>query len=194
MEKKTNHPVKKYPVIGACGLDCGLCPGYHRDGKSRCNGCGSEANGDVVRGCGLLTCCAKTHGLETCGECVEMEFCPRIIKLIDQAKQRDSIISYLPITANFEFVRKNGTKKWVERENAKITFLDTLLEDYNDGRSKTFYCLSIQLLPLEKLKPALAQAQKKISEEMTPKEKAIIVRETFNELAAKSGIELKLRK
>ena len=22
------HPVKQYPIVGACGLNCGLCPRY----------------------------------------------------------------------------------------------------------------------------------------------------------------------
>ena len=127
----------------------------------------------MARGCGLLTCCVKEHGLETCGECGEIEFCPRIMKLMERAKTSDTILSYKPIAANFEFVRCNGIEKLSARENEKIAFLKTLLADYNDGRSKTFYCLSVQLLPLDKLKTALAQAQKKITAEMTPKEKAL---------------------
>jgi hypothetical protein len=193
MEKKANHPVKKYPTIGACGLDCGLCPSYHRDGASRCNGCCGEGFWDRARGCGLLSCCVKEHGLETCGECNEFEFCPRVIKLLERAKHSDTILSYEPIAANFAFVRRNGIKKWDEREKEKIAFLKTLLADYNDGRSKTFYCLSVQLLPLDKLKTALAQAQKKITAEMAPKDKAKVVREAVNGVAAKAGVELKLR-
>jgi hypothetical protein len=194
MEKKINHPVKKYPIIGACGLDCGLCPSYHRDGVSHCSGCCGKGFWDMARGCGLLTCCVKKHKLETCGQCHEFEFCPRVMKLLEQAKHRDSLLSYLPIAANFEFVRKNGIEKWAERQKEKIACLKTLLADYNDGRSKTFYCLSVQLLPLDKLKPALAQAQKKITVEMTPKDKALLVREAFNGVALKLGVELRLRK
>jgi hypothetical protein len=92
------------------------------------------------------------------------------------------------------FVRRNGVEKWAAREEEKIAFLKILLADYNDGRSKTFYCLSVQLLPVDKLKPALAQAQKKITSEMTPKERATLVRDAFNGLATRSGIVLKLRK
>jgi hypothetical protein len=187
------HPVKKYPIIGACGLDCGLCPSYHRESKSRCPGCCGEGFLALGRSCGLLTCCVKTHGLETCGECNELEFCPRVMKLMEQASRRDSIISYLPIKANFEFVRKYGIDKWAARQNEKIAFLKTLLADYNDGRSKSFYCLSVQLLPLEKLKTALAQAQKKMPPEMMPKEKASRVREAFEVVAGSLGIELRLR-
>jgi hypothetical protein len=52
----------------------------------------------------------------------------------------------------------------------------------------------VQLLPLDKLKLALTQAQKKLTAEMTPKDRAKIVRDVFNGLAIKSGVELKLRK
>ena len=188
------HPIKKYPTIGACGLDCGLCPSFHRDSKSRCPGCCGAGFWDAHPSCGLLTCCVKTHGLETCGQCNEFEFCPRVMKLLEHAKQSDSILSYQPIADNFAFVRRHGIEAWVKRENEKIAFLKTLLVDYNDGRSKTFYCLSVQLLPLDKLKPALAQAQKKIAIEMPPKDRAKVVKDAFNGLATKSGVELKLRK
>ena len=191
--QQNNHPVKKYPTIGACGLDCGLCPSFHRDGKSRCPGCCGEGFWDAHPGCGFITCCVKQKGLDTCGQCNEFEFCPRAMKLLEHAKHSDSVLSYIPVSSNFEFVRKNGIEKWSARENEKIAFLKTLLADYNDGRSKTFYCLSVQLLPLDKLKPALAQAQKKLTPEMTPKEKALLVREAFGGVAAKAGVELKLR-
>jgi hypothetical protein len=189
-----NHPVKKYPTIGACGLDCGLCPSYQRDGPSRCPGCCGQGFWNVHPSCPFITCCVKQRGLETCGECNEFEFCPRVMKQLENAKHADSIISYQPIPSNFEYVRKYGIEKWSARENEKIAFLKTLLEDYNDGRSKTFCCLSVQLLPLDKLKLALTQAQKKLTAEMTPKDRAKIVRDVFNGLAIKSGVELKLRK
>ena len=115
------------------------------------------------------------------------------MKLTEQAKQRDSFVSYLPIAANLDFVRRKGIKKWAAHENEKIAFLKILLADYNDGRSKTFYCLSVQLLPLDKLKSVLAQVQKGMTAEMTPKEKTKLIREAFNGVAQKTGVELKLR-
>jgi hypothetical protein len=193
IDQPNNHPVKKYPTIGACGLDCGLCPSFHREGASRCGGCASQGFWERARGCGLLTCCVKEHGLETCGECNEFEFCPRIIKLMEKAKHADSSISYLPVDPNLAYVHKNGIEKWAKREDEKIAFLKILLADYNDGRSKTFYCLSLQLLPVDKLRPALAQAQKLITPEMEPKEKARLVRYYFNGVAGRAGVELKLR-
>ncbi len=193
MKVQNNHPVKKYPIIGACGLDCGLCPSYNRETKSRCGGCGSWGSGEGARSCSLLTCCAKKHNLSTCGECIEIEFCPRVMKLMEQASRRDSIISYLPIKGNFEFIQKNGIEKWAARQQEKMAFLKTLLDEYNDGRSKTFYCMSIQLLPLDEAKKALVQAKKSISPQMTAKEKAAAVREALEGAAGRLGVELRLR-
>jgi hypothetical protein len=189
-----NHPVKKYPVIGACGLDCGLCPAFYRDGKSRCPGCCGEGFWDTHPGCGFITCCVKQKGLDTCGQCNEFEFCPRVIKQLQQAKHADSLLSYQTIDANFKYVRKNGIEKWGTRQQEKIDFLKALLESYNDGRSKGFYCLSMQLLPLDKLKAALSQAQEKMTADMPLKNKTLLVREAFNGVAEKCGVELKLRK
>jgi hypothetical protein len=188
------HPVKKYPIIGACGLDCGLCPSFNRETKSRCPGCCGEGFWDAHPGCPFITCAVKQKGLETCGQCNELEFCPKVLKLREKAAREDSFLSYRTIPANLEFINKNGIEKWAAQQNAKIAFLKTLLAEYNDGRSKSFYCLRVQLLSLEKLKSALSQAKKKITPEIAAKEKASMVRDAFEETAEKLGVELKLRK
>ena len=33
----------KYPEIGICGLSCRLCPRFHTETQSKCNGCKSES-------------------------------------------------------------------------------------------------------------------------------------------------------
>ena len=47
--KTNNHPLKKYPIIGACGLDCGLCPSFHSGGDKPCPGCCGEGFGTGTR-------------------------------------------------------------------------------------------------------------------------------------------------
>lgn len=191
---KPDHPLKQHPTIGACGLDCGLCPAYHREGVSRCPGCCGEGFWNTHPGCGFITCCVKHKGLDTCGECNESEFCPRVMKLMEDAKQADSLVSYQTVSSNFDFVRRNGIAKWSRQQQDKIDFLKTLLENYNDGRTKGFYCLSVQLLPLDRLQAALAQVKQSMTPQLTPKDKARLVRAAFDGLAATSSVELKLRK
>jgi hypothetical protein len=188
MEK---YPVKKYPVISACGLDCGLCPAYHRETPSRCPGCCGQGFWEKSQGCGFVTCCVKKRGLEVCAQCVEFEFCPRVIKLLKQAEKFDSLLSYQTIAGNFTFIREYGIEPWVKGAEEKIAFLDWLLDNYNDGRSKGLYCLSVQLLPIDQMKKAMADNQ--IDSQPDIRNKAKLIKKAFNSLASASGIELKLR-
>ena len=75
-----------------------------------------------------------------------------------------------------------------------ITSLTSYLDNYNEGRSKSFYCTSCQLLPLDKLKEALAIVEARISKDAEIKEKARIVRAEISHLADSLNTDLKLRK
>ncbi len=190
MEK---FPVKKYPIIGACGLDCGLCQRYHSGGAKPCPGCCGQGFRDNMPGCGIITCCVKQRGLEVCGECNELEYCPRVLRNVEAAKRGDTVLSYQTLPINLEFIHKRGLKAMVKRQQDKVDFLRLLIKEYNDGRSKGFYCLAVQLLPLDSLKASLAEAQKQVTPGMTDKDKAKLLRDGFGRLAEEKGVELKLR-
>ncbi len=189
-----NHPLKIHPTVGACGLDCGLCPSFHRETSSRCPGCCGPGFWDVHPGCSFITCCTSHNRIETCGECNESESCPRIVALLEKARHSDSFISYQTISANLEFIRNNGILEWAKQQDEKIAFLEKLLANFFDGHSKTFYCLSVQLLPFNELKASLVIAHKQMTQRMDSKLKIKLVKDAFSELAAKSGVVLKLRK
>ncbi len=188
-----NHPLKKYPAIGACGLDCGLCPRYHSSGDKPCPGCCGEDFWERHPSCPYVTCCVKQRGLEVCGECNELEFCPRVLRNLEAAKRADSFVSYRTLAGNLEFIQKRGLKALAKKMQEKIDFLRLLISEHNDGRAKGFYCLCAQLLPLDSLKAALAEAQRQMTPEMTAKDKTKLVREGFGKLAEKADVELKLR-
>jgi hypothetical protein len=190
---KKKYPVKIFPIVGACGLDCGLCPRFHSGGDKPCPGCCGEGFWERNPGCAFITCCVKQRGQETCGECNELEFCPRVLRNLEASKRRDSMLSYKTLPANLDAVQYGGLEAFIKRQQEKIDFLRLLLTEYNDGRSKGFYCLSVQLLPLEDIKLALAGCQSKITPDTALKDKTRLVREAFNALAAKLNIELKLR-
>ena len=188
------HPLKKYPVVGACGLNCGLCPRYHTEGTSRCPGCCGPGFWQKHPACGFITCCVKQRNLETCAQCVDWASCERVARLFESAKCQDSFISYRPVAANFAFIQKNGIEEFARLEMEKQKFLRDLIDNYDDGRSKSFYCTSCQLMPSDKLKEALAGAKTKIAEDAAIKEKAKIVRAAISNLACNLQIDLKLRK
>jgi len=102
------YPLKKYPVVGACGLNCGLCPRYHTEGTSRCPGCCGPDFWQKHPGCAFITCCVKRRNLETCAQCVDWAECEKVTRLLDSARYHDSFISYKPLAGNFAFIQKNG--------------------------------------------------------------------------------------
>lgn len=188
------YPLKKYPIVGVCGLNCGLCPRYHTEGASRCPGCCGPDFWQKHPSCGFITCCVKKKGLETCAQCVDWEECEKVAKLLDSAKYNDSFISYRPLAANYAFIQKNGIEEFIRLETEKQKFLRHLIDNYDEGRSKSFYCTSCQLIPLDKLREALVDAETKIIEATDIKGKAKIVRAAISRIADSLQIDLKLRK
>jgi len=188
------YPLKKYLIVGVWGLNCGLCPRYYTEGTSRCPGCCGPGFWQKMPGCGFITCCVKQKGLETCAECVDFAGCERVARLLDSANYQNSFLSHRPIAANFAFIQKNGIEEFARLEIEKLEFLKYLLNTYNEGRSKSFYCTSCQLIPLDKLKEALADVEIKITEDTGIKEKAKIVRAAISNVADTLQIDLKLRK
>lgn len=188
------YPLKKYPIVGACGLNCGLCPRYHTEGASRCPGCCGPDFEQKHPSCGFITCCVKQRGLETCALCPDWADCERITRVLDAAKFQDSFISYRPLAGNLTFIRENGIEEFVRWEMAKQELLKHLINNYDEGRSKGFYCTSRQLMPLDRLKETLAEAEAKMTAGTDVKEKAKLVRAAVNNLADALQIDLRLRR
>ena len=188
------YPPKKYPIVGACGLNCGLCPRYHTEGASRCPGCCGPDFWEKHPGCAFITCCVKQRNLETCAQCVDWMGCEKVARLLNSAKYQDSFISYRPLAANLAFIQKNGIEEFARQEIEKQKFLGHLIDNYDEGRSKSFYCTSCQLIPLDKLKEVLADTETRITGETGIKEKAKVIRAAISTLANTLQIDLKLRR
>jgi len=188
------YPLKKYPIVGACGLNCGLCLRYYTQGTSRCPGCCGQDFWQKHPSCGFITCCVKQRNLETCAQCTDWEGCDRIAKNLEAAKYHDSFISYRPLADNFAFIQKNGIEEFARLEMEKQKFLRHLIDNYDEGRSKSFYCTSCQLVPLDSLKKVMADVEASMTKATSIKEKAKIVRASITSLANYLQIDLKLRK
>jgi len=78
------YPVKKYPEVGACGLNCNLCPRYHMESASKCPGCCGPGFWQKHPSCSLITCTVKQKGLETCVLCHEFDSGARIARVLFQ--------------------------------------------------------------------------------------------------------------
>ena len=184
--------LKLYPTLGCCGLDCGLCPRFYTSGSSRCPGCCGEGFAGKHPSCSVVTCCVKKKDLEVCAECDEFP-CSK-----SETGETDSFVTHKKIFPNLNFIKEFGLERFVEQQSERISFLRTALEHYDDGRSKSFYCLAAALLSLESLNEALITAKQEIKEKSVGsddiKSRAKIVKRVLNEFAAEEDEELKLRK
>jgi hypothetical protein len=76
--------------------------------------------------------------------------------------------------------------------------LEKILSEYNDGRSKNYFCLAVALLDIKCLNKSLLEAENKIREknilENDFKSKAKILKSIFSKYANEKNIDLKLRK
>jgi hypothetical protein len=183
--------VKKHSTIGVCGLDCALCPRYYTKGKSKCDGCGSEYSYAAV-GCKIFKCCVRDKNLETCAEC--SDFPCSTLKGIDES---DSFTTHRKTIANLRFIRVFGLDEFLNQQAKKRDLLEQMLKEYNDGRSRSFYCVAATLLSLEALKDSLDLARRNVKEEGIKggdqRNRARILKMHLKETALEENIDLSLR-
>jgi hypothetical protein len=194
-----NRPVKTYPTIGVCGLDCGLCPRYYTVGPSRCPGCCDPDFFNKHPSCSFITCCVKKKNLEVCAECSDFP-CSKFKsdEEYQQLKESSSYPSYKKVMPNLNFIKKHGIEKFVGQQKKRIKLLETMIENFDDGRSRSFFCKAATLLDLISLENSFDAASKKIKadniESNDIKTKAKILKSILNEIALKKGIELVKKK
>jgi len=148
--------IKKYETIGACGIDCGLCPRFYTKGSSVCPGCGGLNFREKHPSCGVLTCCVIKKGFETCADCEESP-CSRFKT---KGTGTDSFVTHRKMISNLENIKANGIERFIEEQKIRIDILNDLLTNYDDGRSKSFFCKTCALLPLDKLQEVYAEVQR----------------------------------
>jgi len=187
------YPVKKYPTIACCGLDCGLCPVYYTKGPSRCPGCCGPDFFNKHPSCSIITCCVKKYSFETCAECAEFP-CSKINKW----DKYDSFISHRVSLLNLRLIKEEGIENFKTQQKKRMEILEDMLENFNEGRSKSFFCIATALLPIEDLEQALMKSNEQIKNEGIDlkdlKAKSKILKAFLNQYADKREIESKLRR
>ena len=181
----------RHAEIGICGLSCLLCPRYQTANESKCNGCKSELRMRV--GCPFITCAVKRKVIEFCWECNENETCEKWKQHREIGKKHDSFISYQKIEDNISFIHENGVKEFEKLHKMKEEILKELLRKFNEGRSKTYYCVAATVFRTEELRHAVNEAEKK-TQGFGTKEKSRILHFILDEIAEKKQYCLKLRK
>jgi hypothetical protein len=179
--------LKKYSTIGCCGIDCGLCPRFHTKGGSVCPGCGGINFKEKHPSCGFVTCCVIKNGKEVCSDCSEY-----ICKRFEPEKRGfDSFVSHKRVFRNLDFIRDQGMDSFIDQQKIRMQILSDFLNNYDDGRSKSFFCISCALLPLEKLQETHG-FMSILNDSQDIKEKNKRLKDRLFDIAWDLNIELKL--
>lgn len=179
--------LKKQSTIACCGIDCGLCPRFHTKGESACPGCGGLNFKEKHPSCGFVTCCAIKKGFEVCSNCNDYP-CSRFDA---ERKGFDSFVTHKKVFTNLEFIQHAGIESFLEQQKIRIDILIDFLENYDDGRSKSFFCLSCALLPIDRLQET-QQFIRSVSDTLNIKEKNKHLKEKLQTIAENLSIDLKL--
>lgn len=181
---------REYPLFSLCGLNCGLCPRYQCEGKSKCPGCGGKDFCLKHPTCSVITCNQKHDNVEYCFQC-KLYPC----KKYTNPSKSDSFISYLNVKRDFEKCSNLGIEQYKKELNKKIDILEFFLEKHNNGRLKQFYCNAVNLLELKDLEVVLKVIIEEIEkEDASASEKIQTIVFLIENKAQENGIDLKLRK
>jgi len=164
---------------------------YHTRTKSRCFGCKSKAR--MAVGCPFITCAIKRKGIEFCWTCEVDKNCEKWRKHREAGKRFDSFKCYQRLEDNIALVQKNGIKKFEKVQKTRERLLKEMLQYFNEGRSKSYYCIAATILEIEELENALHKAKKE-SRRLEIKERSKVLHSLIDEAAEKKGYRVKLRK
>jgi hypothetical protein len=101
----------------------------------------------------------KDKKLEVCAECPTFP-CSKFKTKEEYQRMRESP-SYPPlrkVMSNLTFIKKHGLEKFLEQQKVRMTFLRMMIDEYDDGRSKGYYCRASALLELSTLKGSIRLA------------------------------------
>ncbi|MFA9378361.1 MAG: DUF3795 domain-containing protein [Lachnotalea sp.] len=167
-----------------CGLNCELCT---MKLDSYCPGCGGGAGN---QGCSIAKCSLQHDGVRYCYQCSRFP-CEKY----DGIDEFDSFITHRNQLQDMVKVEKMGIEQYHLEIIQKAEMLKYLLNDYNDGRRKSFFGIAVNILDLQDVKNIIEEINAQTSDDnLTIKEKASIAVTVFQVVAQEKNIILKLNK
>lgn len=133
--------VREETRFSLCGLQCGLCVmrlgGY-------CPGCGG---GEGNQSCAIARCSLRHGGIAYCSAC-EAYPCAHF----DGEEDYDSFLPRRNRRRDLARAQAMGWEAFLAELDERMDILAWLLENYNDGRRKSFYATAVYLLEIEDLR------------------------------------------
>jgi hypothetical protein len=182
----------RYPTLGICGLSCRLCPRYQSEASSRCEGCKTESR--LGAACSIQTCALKKQKVEYCGFCRLSNSCRKWADHCEAGLHLDSFVSYQKINENISLIQKHGLPEWDRLQREKERMLRKLIDEYDEGRSRSYLCLAVTLLDLKDLASASNEERKTRPAQSDLKSRSKEIHRILERIAEKRKIRLALRK
>lgn len=60
--------------------------------------------------------------------------------------------------SNLRFIREHGIQKYFEQQTRRRELLETMIQNFDDGRSKSYFCRTAALFDIHDLEKALDEA------------------------------------
>lgn len=108
-------------------------------------------------------------------------------------KLHDSFVCYQKLEDNILFIQQHGIKEFEAHQKNRERLLREMLKEFNEGRSKTYYCIAATVLDVGDLEQSLAEAREQAIG-LERKEKAQTLHAILNRIADKKKLSLRLRK
>jgi hypothetical protein len=110
----------------------------------------------------------------------------------------DAFVTRQVCIPNLQRIQQAGLATWFHEQLERKAILEDLLARYNEGRSRSYYCLAAALLPVDVLRSAVKEARKKLAQLKLGgadlKTKARMFRLVIQDFATKSKTALTLRR
>ena len=144
-------------------------------------------------GCPFITCALKKKGIEFCWDCEDKKTCEKWAKHRNAAKNADSFTCYQKLEEDIACIQMNGVEEFEETQKKREHVLKEMLRGFNEGRSKSYYCIAATVMETGELEEALLQAHKN-SDGLEITEKSQVLHSILDEIAKQRNYYLKLRK
>ncbi len=169
-------------LFSLCGLNCGLCPMHIR---GDCGGCFTDS--PCYPTCPIAPCSVSHGNVEYCYQCKEYP-----CKRYDDIDKYDSLISHRNQKKDLAKAKEMGIDAYLDEQREKVKILNRLLEEYDDGNKEVFFCLAVNMLPLEELGKLMKEAEVDALG-LDIRQKREYIERRLYDCAGRLGIELSLR-
>jgi hypothetical protein len=108
---------------------------------------------------------------------------------------RRKVAEWVPAAYNLHQIMEIGIESWLREQIDRQTLLESLLQDFNEGRSMSLYCKVCARMPIDLIREAVKQARERFAyEKVDPadvKSKARIFKSIIEDSASEGNIDLK---